>query len=1520
MHLLLFGLCCHCGIQTVACKPEWMSAQFPCDVTASNDSTILFDCKGRHLREVPRGITSNATELNLSYNFIGNISVSSFSNLLNLTRLSLNCANKCRPIIIKTNAFKKLVNLQKLRLSGNQLDQIPSNLPSSVEILELNSNKITWLDNRSFAGLSSMTHLWLTKNCYSGHPCRRSVTIVDGTFMVMKKLQELDLSFNNLTHVPKGLPQSLLVLQLACNQIEYINEDDLLGLKNLKILKIQGNCPRCGNAPYPCVPCQNISLRIHSQAFQSLTELEVLNMGGNSLKHMKAPWFERMSKLRELLLPFNLLLKTVSQEAPFLRNLPKLENIDISFNFELQYYPQTLNLSKDFQYLVSLKTLHLQGLVFKNIGPDTLSPLYQLRNLTTLNLGTNFIIHSDSTIFHNLSHLKITYLAENRLYPAPVKSSLHLGEVFHQMSRLPVSPLHRINPNSLVYEIFHQLIKQECLNAGRALILSSNNLFFISPNQFQGYGNIACLNLSGNGFSAALNGTEFSLLPNLTYLDLSFNRIDLAYDYAFRELENLQVLDLSHNPHYFEAFGITHNLNFMKNLPALRVLNMSYNFIHTLTTKQMCSASLAELRFAHNHLGKLWKETDLLYKMLFRNLTNLTILDISYNGIAKIPNDVYQYLPRNLTTLCVSHNKLTDFTWDQLKFFHQLQSLDLSFNSLHKVAVINPNTINALAFLDLSHNSIFHLDNGFLNNAKSLHTLSLDKNLLTTINQSTFQPRPASALQTLLLQGNPFQCTCDSLDFILWLEKRNVKIPGLITQVTCDTPANQKGHALIYFDINQCVNDNQALLVYILTYSFVVAFMLAATVAHLFYWDASYVLHYVKAKLSGYGPLSSSDSIYDVFVTYDNSDPHVCEWVMKNLRVKLEEEGERHLPLCLEERDWPLGVPLVDNLTRSIRCSRKTLFVLTEGYVKTGTFKLAMYLAHQRLLDENVDVIVVLLLDPVLQYSHFLRLRKRVCGASVVEWPRTPAAQPWFWQNLRNVIRVDNKFMCNKTYSKYFTQRHYRQVLTGNQAGVCRYGRRLECCYGWKKNSKGQCEAQCEHGCRHGECVGPNKCKCFPGYTGKTCNQDLNECGLKPRPCEHRCMNSYGSYKCYCLNGYTLMPDGACANSRTCSLAHCQYGCEDVHGEIRCICPSVGLQLGQDERTCVDIDECAAEKSLCPYNRQCVNTFGSFYCKCQEGYDLKYVNGKYDCVDHDECAAGTHTCSHHADCLNTRGAYKCRCKSGFRGNGFECSAIPDSQFGSVILGGKLDEDEDIKNAIPDPVATPPPGVLQQPFDYDRDVYIGSTTEDRQGEEFPDEEEEGEEEEEDNQLNPRGDVFTPEDFESVFGPVTEVKEIQITPVQEDFLMDCNFDQGECEWLQDRADNMDWSVAYHDDGTEYYMAMSGLIGDQEDVAKLKLLLGDRVQQGSFCLTFDYLVTDRYVGTLRVLLDNSVYPVWEQSQSRDQRWQTEFLTVAWEEEAPESIVFEARRGRGVGGEIGLDNVVLTSGPCQEDADLIF
>uniref|UniRef100_A0A3P9B0D3 Toll-like receptor 8a n=2 Tax=Maylandia zebra TaxID=106582 RepID=A0A3P9B0D3_9CICH len=842
--------------------------------------------------------------------------------------------------------------------------------------------------NNSFIGLKNITNLLLSKNCYFWNPCGKSVAIMEKPFQILDKLQVLDLSYNNLTHVPKGLPQSITILRLDTNKIENIYKDDFQG---------------CHNARYPCVPCPNGSIDIHPDAFQRLTQLETLNLGGNSLNYLKPSWFQSLKNLKELYLAFNFLLKSVTGEEPSFEAfsyLHRLEKLDLSFNYALGLYPEKLTLSKDFSQLRSLKTLHLEALVFQRIGPDTLTPLQSKKFIS------------------NFSHVKMIYLAENRLYPTTIESPPTLTDRYNQNSDLSISPSITATPKDFSYEISHSLIKQECFDSGRVLILSSNNLFFISPKLFEGYGNISCLNLSGNGFSQALNGTEFKMLPNLTYLDLSFNKVDMAYNDAFKELKKLQVLDLSYNPHYFKAFGVTLNLNFTQNLPVLRVLNMSHNEISTLTTKEMYSKSLAELIFTHNNLGKLWKDRDSSYKKLFTNLSNLTILDISFNGIAKIPEDVYEYLPRNLTALRISHNCLSDFSWDKLPF-HQLQSLDLSYNHLSTLTTINSNITQTLTFLDLSHNHISQVHNGFLQSLKSLRTLSLRNNKLTIVNRTTFKSGPE--FQTLFLQGNPFECTCDSIDFILWIEQSDVKIPRLTTQVTCNTPVNQRNKILIRFNISQCVNAEKAKQIYALTTSIIILFMIVSTVAHLFYWDASYVLHYMKAKLKGYRSLNSPDTIYDVFVTYDTKDPHVSEWVMSNLRVQLEEEGDKIHPLCLEERDWPPGIPLVDNLTQSIQYSRKTLFVLTKGYVKTGAFKLAMYLAHQRLLDENVDVIVLLMLEPVLQHSHFLRLRKRLCESSVVEWPRTAAAEPWFWQNLRTVIRVDNQVMYNKTYSKYFT-------------------------------------------------------------------------------------------------------------------------------------------------------------------------------------------------------------------------------------------------------------------------------------------------------------------------------------------------------------------------------------------------------------------------------------------------------------------------------------------------------------------
>ncbi|CAL8369558.1 unnamed protein product [Arctogadus glacialis] len=1013
---LLF-LFLHQGRRTAMFQPStnWMSRQFPCDVKGGHFGRprLVFDCGEKKLRKVPEGITSNATVVILKKNDLQQIPGNAFSHLEDLAELNLSQAkrNGLKNVDINEDAFNNLTKLLSLDLSNNRLTYIPGNLPPSLKTIWLNNNSFLVLNKNSFSGVRNVTHLFLHKNCYFSNKCFKQVSISDDSLTVLTKLEVLDLSSNNLTRVPKGLPTTLTNLALSDNRIHYIFEEDFKELHHLKALTVRGNCPRCGNAPFPCVPCPNISLGIHPNAFANLTQLKKLHLAGNSLTILNDFWFENLRHLTKLMLSFNLLQNAIQGELKCFSSLLYLQHLDLSFNFGHKAYPKTVQLSSGFSKLRSLQVLHLVGLVFREIEFDTLKPLFSLKNLTVLNLGTNFIVHSNSTIFKYLPQLQSIYLSENRLYPVSVSTPSPPGQGGNVKANLITSPhlmAHPLNSGNT-------LANPECIKAGRVLSFSSNNLFFISREQFEGYDNISCLNLSRNGFSSALNGTEFESLPNLTYLDLSFNKIDLAFSNAFQELQKLKVLDISFNDHYFKAYGVTHNLDFLKNLPVLEILNMSNNCINTLTTKMLQSESLNELRFGHNELGTLWKDDS--YINLFTNLTNLKILDISSNNIAEIPDKVYVLLPWQLTALFINYNKLSDFNWTKLEHFNNLQILDLSHNAMTYVRSV---ASRSLRTLNLAHNQIAQLSNGFLEGAVSLTTLSLNHNMLTVINQTNFLTKPKNYLQTLSLHRNPFQCSCDTLDFILWIEDNNVTIPSLTTDVYCFV---SYGHpqVMIYFEFDQCVNNSLALLISVLTTTFLFFTTLLATVAHIFYWDASYVLYYLKAKWKGYRSSALPDNMYNVFVTYDTKDPWVSEWVLETLRVKLEVEGEKVLPLCLEERDWPLGVPLIDNLTQSIRYSRKTLFVLTKAYAKTGVFRLAMYLAHQRLLDENLDVIVVLMLEPVLQNSHFLRLRRRLCGESVVEWPRTAAAEPWFWQNLRNVVRVDNQTMYTSTYSQYFT-------------------------------------------------------------------------------------------------------------------------------------------------------------------------------------------------------------------------------------------------------------------------------------------------------------------------------------------------------------------------------------------------------------------------------------------------------------------------------------------------------------------
>ncbi|XP_063155604.1 matrilin-2 [Candoia aspera] len=109
-----------------------------------------------------------------------------------------------------------------------------------------------------------------------------------------------------------------------------------------------------------------------------------------------------------------------------------------------------------------------------------------------------------------------------------------------------------------------------------------------------------------------------------------------------------------------------------------------------------------------------------------------------------------------------------------------------------------------------------------------------------------------------------------------------------------------------------------------------------------------------------------------------------------------------------------------------------------------------------------------------------------------------------------------------------------------------------------------------------------------------------------------------------------------------CSIAEhgCDHFCINTPGSYICKCKQ-GYILNSDRRSCSIQDLCEIEKHECEHI--CVNTPGSYVCQCYDGYELE-EDGK-NCFIVDYCALNNQGCQH--ECINTEDSYYCQCHKGF---------------------------------------------------------------------------------------------------------------------------------------------------------------------------------------------------------------------------------------------------------------------------------
>ncbi|XP_051868011.1 EGF-containing fibulin-like extracellular matrix protein 1 isoform X2 [Pristis pectinata] len=195
--------------------------------------------------------------------------------------------------------------------------------------------------------------------------------------------------------------------------------------------------------------------------------------------------------------------------------------------------------------------------------------------------------------------------------------------------------------------------------------------------------------------------------------------------------------------------------------------------------------------------------------------------------------------------------------------------------------------------------------------------------------------------------------------------------------------------------------------------------------------------------------------------------------------------------------------------------------------------------------------------------------------------------------------------------------------------------------------------------------------QCTDGYQWDPEKQqcrDIDECETIPDACkgEMKCINHYGGY--LCLPKSAIIITNSSVESRnvpTTTLAPAyvpvptRRSYPNLPHFLQRRCPH-GFAFN-DQNQCKDIDECALGNHNCGPELICINTRGSFSCRCRQGYHKRGDQ----CVDIDECNVATYC---HHGCVNTPGSYYCQCNIGFQlaSNNRTCRDVDECAYSNYM--------------------------------------------------------------------------------------------------------------------------------------------------------------------------------------------------------------------------------------------------------------
>ncbi|XP_062921004.1 toll-like receptor 2 [Mobula hypostoma] len=768
--------------------------------------------------------------------------------------------------------------------------------------------------------------------------------------------------------------------------------------------KVETFLVNCSGIRYPLSPCTLGSDTVK------------LDLSHNNIKTIQQQNFQNLTKLKVLFLQFNW--------------IATIEPGSFAKNSELQYLDLSNNLLHDISVLPFTNLQSIRHLDITNNRFETAhfgAEISRLQKLHTLRFGNSrlYSLNSSSLFALHAIQIKEIYLitGELRTYEPGTLSMIQSMEKLSLDLQFGQQPQLLIN---IFKDIPITTTTLEILNTDLAKYGNNVDLFF--PLSTSNVSTLIVKNISITDSLAIyfFNGVLSSKIRDLYLHTITMNGIGnwniQAVPVEKVNLRRISITDVS-NPNFYKFYSLSYLIDLFSQLRELTITEGSLFYVPCAVTEILAFLTYLDVSSNLLQVSTLIPETCstplpslktlILNRNKFTNLQQLSRMTTRLRSLSNISvthNDVF--LPNGVTCawlqtvkrIDLSHNRLEENVFECLP--ESLESLDLSYNSI--ATVPNLKTLKDLQEIFLTGNVIASLPEI---TGHSLKTVHIDYNKITNINVGLLQ---SWNLTEVKLSNNPFECFCSIQSFSNYVQQTNTKVLNWPDQYECYVPLKFRNGVIKYLKFSP-IECNIPLFIGLLMtcVALIVAVCVILCMKYKVTWYIRTLWLWLKAKRNLDVSQIQNNYEFNAFISYSEHD---ALWVKNKLLVQLENNDPPYR-ICIHERDFKPGKPIITNIIDCISKSYKTIFILSKHFVQSEWCHYEFFFAHQQVFDYRKDSLILLLLEPIPKNSipdRFCKLRKLMNRNTYLEWPQNEFQQGFFWRRLKAVLNLDFHSNCSR--------------------------------------------------------------------------------------------------------------------------------------------------------------------------------------------------------------------------------------------------------------------------------------------------------------------------------------------------------------------------------------------------------------------------------------------------------------------------------------------------------------------------